>query len=128
MSRRTKKTPDPGPARPTITVCRGCCCDTAAKVPRLDHEAQLADLRTTLAGWRQRGGPTVRTRASAPTSSSPPPKAARPAGGPSVNNSGAVTDITAWVKADGPGLAEAHGILDLYTCYPSRRVGHELEG
>ena len=33
---------------PTVTVCRGCCCGTP-KVSRLDHTAQLADLRQSLA-------------------------------------------------------------------------------
>lgn len=70
---------------------------------------------------------------SAPTSSSssPPPKAARPHGRPvwlgQVNDSGAAADITAWVKDGGPGLAEPPDILDLYTFTPSRRVRHELE-
>ncbi|SDD97434.1 hypothetical protein SAMN04488581_3165 [Mycolicibacterium neoaurum] len=31
--------------RPSVTVCRGCCCGTAKKHPRIDHEAQLAELR-----------------------------------------------------------------------------------
>jgi predicted metal-binding protein len=25
---------------PSLLLCRGCCCGTTAKVPRLDHEAQ----------------------------------------------------------------------------------------
>jgi (2Fe-2S) ferredoxin len=33
----------------TVTVCRGCCCGTD-KHPDVDHEAQLATLRTGLAG------------------------------------------------------------------------------
>ncbi|MFJ9030635.1 hypothetical protein ACIRQP_19335 [Streptomyces sp. NPDC102274] len=49
MSRRGREaaTP-PGAARPTVTVCRGCCCGTP-RAPHLDHAAQLADLRTSLA-------------------------------------------------------------------------------
>jgi len=31
--------------RPTVTVCRGCCCGTAKKHPDNDHEAQIRMLR-----------------------------------------------------------------------------------
>lgn len=31
-----------------VLVCRGCCCGTAAKHPEVDHDAQLASLRTAL--------------------------------------------------------------------------------
>ncbi len=50
MSKRhpRKAAPAAGAAQPTVTLCRGCCCGTP-KIPRLDHDAQLADLRTPLA-------------------------------------------------------------------------------
>jgi GNAT superfamily N-acetyltransferase len=50
VSKRARTTVSAGPARCAVTVCRGCCCGTPASVPHLDHEAQLTDLRTTLAG------------------------------------------------------------------------------
>lgn len=56
MSRRSRRDRTAAPsqatggARCTVTVCRGCCCGTAAKVPRLDHEAQLTEVRSALAG------------------------------------------------------------------------------
>jgi len=135
VSRRSKKAaPAAGAARPTVTVCRGCCCGTAAKVPRLDHEAQLADLRTMLAGValvRRTDCLDACERANVIVIQ--PSAEGRAVGGRpvwlgQVNDSGAAADITAWVKAGGPGLADAPDILDLYTFNPSRRVRHELEG
>lgn len=134
MSRRSKKAaPTAGAARPTVTVCRGCCCGTAQKVPFLDHEAQLADLRSSLAGVA-----TVRRvdcldaceRANVIVIQ--PSADGRTAGGRpvwlgQVNDPGAAADITAWVQSGGPGLAEPPAILDLYAFTPSRRVRHELE-
>ncbi|MEV0915750.1 (2Fe-2S) ferredoxin domain-containing protein [Streptomyces sp. NPDC049967] len=134
MSRRSKKAaPAPGSVRPTVTVCRGCCCGTAVKVPRLDHEAQLADLRTMLAGVamvRRTGCLDACERANVIVVQ--PSAEGRQAGGRpvwlgQVNDPGAAADITAWVKDGGPGLAEAPDILDLYAFNPSRRVRHELE-
>ena len=135
MSRRSKKAaPAAGAARPTVTVCRGCCCGTAAKVPRLDHEAQLADLRTMLAGVATvRRTDCLDACERANVIVIQPSAEGRAVGGRpvwlgQVNDSGAAADITAWVKAGGPGLADAPDILDLYTFNPSRRVRHELEG
>ncbi|RPK80057.1 hypothetical protein [Streptomyces sp. ADI98-10] len=50
VRRRTAAATGAVRARCTVTVCRGCRCGTVAKVPRLDHGARLADLRTALAG------------------------------------------------------------------------------
>ncbi|MFE9570555.1 (2Fe-2S) ferredoxin domain-containing protein [Streptomyces sp. NPDC006692] len=134
MSRRTRKTaPVSGAARPTVTVCRGCCCGTPAKVPRLDHEAQLTDLRTqlaTVATVRRTDCLDACERANVIVIQ--PSAEGRKAGGRpvwlgQVNDPGAADDITTWVKNGGPGLAEAPDILDLYTFTPSRRVRHELE-
>ncbi|MDJ0344924.1 (2Fe-2S) ferredoxin domain-containing protein [Streptomyces sp. H10-C2] len=134
MSRRTKKAePAAGAARPTVTVCRGCCCGTAVKVPRLDHEAQLADLRTMLAGVAMvRRTDCLDACERANVIAIQPSTEGRAAGGRpvwlgQVNDPGAAADIAAWVKNGGPGLAEAPDILDLYTFNPSRRVRHELE-
>lgn len=50
MSRRPRKdVPAQGVPRPTVSVCRGCCCGTG-KIPGVDHAGQLARLRTGLAG------------------------------------------------------------------------------
>lgn len=132
MSRRSKKAaPAAGAARPTVTVCRGC--GTAAKVPRLDHEAQLADLRTSLAGVAMvRRTDCLDACERANVIVIQPSAEGRQVGGRpvwlgQVNDPGAAADITAWVKDGGPGLAEAPDILDLYAFNPSRRVRHELE-
>ncbi|MFD7015751.1 (2Fe-2S) ferredoxin domain-containing protein [Streptomyces sp. NPDC059161] len=134
MSRRTRKAaPSPGAARPTVTVCRGCCCGTAAKVPRLDHEAQLTDLRTQLAGVAMvRRTACLDACERANVIVIQPSAEGRKAGGRpvwlgQVNDPGAAADITAWVRNGGPGLAEPPDILDLYAFSPSRRVRNELE-
>jgi hypothetical protein len=36
-----------------------------------------------------------------------------------------VTDVADWIKAGGPGIADAPPILDLYEFAPSRRVRAE---
>jgi (2Fe-2S) ferredoxin len=134
VSRRGKKAAaTAGPARPTVTVCRGCCCGTAEKVPRLDHEAQLAELRTSLAGVAMvRRTDCLDACERANVVVIQPSADGRKAGGRPVwlgrvNDPGAAADITAWVKGGGPGLAEPPAILDLYAFTPSRRVRHELE-
>ncbi|MFE9503391.1 (2Fe-2S) ferredoxin domain-containing protein [Streptomyces anthocyanicus] len=135
MSRRTRRdraASSVGAARCTVTVCRGCCCGTAAKVPRLDHEAQLADLRSALgdiAAVRRTDCLDACERANVIVIQ--PSADGRKAGGRpvwlgQVNDPGAAADITTWVKEGGPGLAEPPGILDLYAFQPSRRVRAEL--
>ena len=134
MSRRSKRaTPETGAPRPIVTVCRGCCCGTPAKVPRLDHEAQLTDLRTQLAGVamvRRTGCLDACDRANVIVIQ-PSAEGRRAGGRPvwlgQVNDPEAAADITTWVKNGGPGIADAPDILDLYTFSPSRRVRHELE-
>ncbi|MFE6152194.1 (2Fe-2S) ferredoxin domain-containing protein [Streptomyces sp. NPDC057889] len=136
MSKRSRRAaPDPvsGAAapRPTVTVCRGCCCGSP-KVPGLDHTAQLRDLRRALDG-----SATVRVtdcldaceRANVIVVQ--PSTAGRKAGGRPVwlglvNDPDATADITAWIEGGGPGLTEPPGILDLYAFKPSRRVRAEL--
>ncbi|MFF0294712.1 (2Fe-2S) ferredoxin domain-containing protein [Kitasatospora sp. NPDC004615] len=129
MSRRTETE-----SRCTVTVCRGCCCGTTAKVPRLDHEAQLVDLRTSLAGIAMiRRTDCLDACERANVIVVQPSAEGRRAGGRpvwlgQVNDRDAAADITAWVAAGGPGLAEPPDILDLYAFQPSRRVRAELEG
>lgn len=43
-----------------------------------------------------------------------------------VNDPDAARDITAWVEAGGPGLAEPPGVLDLCAFHPSRRLRRTL--
>ncbi|MFF2848859.1 (2Fe-2S) ferredoxin domain-containing protein [Streptomyces sp. NPDC058001] len=119
-------------ARPTVTVCRGCCCGTS-KVPYLDHEAQMSDLRSLLAGVamvRRTDCLDVCERANVIVIQ-PSPEGRRAGGRPvwlgQVNAPEAAADITTWVKNGGPGLADPPDILDLYTFSPSRRVRHELD-
>ncbi|MGW2512885.1 (2Fe-2S) ferredoxin domain-containing protein [Streptomyces scopuliridis] len=131
MSRRSREaaTP-PGAVRPTVTVCRGCCCGTP-KVPRLDHAAQLADLRTSLAdvaSVRRTDCLDACERANVVVIQ--PSAEGRRAGGRPVwlglvNDPDAAADITAWVRDGGPGLADPPEILGLYTFTPSRRVRRE---
>ncbi|MFH8475897.1 (2Fe-2S) ferredoxin domain-containing protein [Streptomyces sp. NPDC018000] len=130
MSRR--KAPAQAEPRCTVTVCRGCCCGTA-KIPGVDHTAQLAALKTGL-------GPVARVRAvncldaceQANVIVVQPSTAGRAAGGRPVwlglvNDPDATADIAAWVRAGGPGLAEPPEILDLYAFGPSRRVRRAVE-
>ncbi|MFI8859435.1 (2Fe-2S) ferredoxin domain-containing protein [Streptomyces prasinus] len=132
MSKRTRRTaPAAGASRPTVTVCRGCCCGTP-EVPGLDHTAQLRDLRQAVGG-----AATVRVtdcldaceRANVIVVQ--PSAEGRRAGGRPVwlglvNDPDATTDITTWIKDGGPGITDPPGILDLYAFRPSRRVQAEL--
>ncbi|MEW2491889.1 (2Fe-2S) ferredoxin domain-containing protein [Streptomyces sp. NPDC048411] len=134
MSRRTRKAAAPaqGAPRPTISVCRGCCCGTP-KIPDVDHAGQLATLRRSL-------GEVATVRAvecldaceQANVMVVQPSAEGRRAGGRPVwlglvNDPDAVADIVTWVEAGGPGLADAPDILDLYTFRPSRRIAQELD-
>ncbi|PJE99640.1 hypothetical protein CUT44_03840 [Streptomyces carminius] len=141
MSRRNRRTATtspagsgPGTERCTVTVCRGCCCGSA-KVPGLDHAAQLRDLRRALEGTA-----TVRVTdcldacEQANVIVVQPSPAGRAAGGRPVwlglvNDPGPaddIADITAWVERGGPGLADPPGILDLHAFTPSRRIRGRL--
>jgi hypothetical protein len=134
MSRRDRaaRAASAQPALPTVTVCRGCCCGTP-KIPRLDHAAQLRDLRAALAGnaslrvvdcldaCEQANVVVVQ----------PSPEGRRAGGRPVwlglVNDPDATTDVAAWTRAGGPGLADPPDILDLYAFQPSRRVRQGVE-
>ncbi|MFJ8443500.1 (2Fe-2S) ferredoxin domain-containing protein [Kitasatospora griseola] len=136
MSRRAREkaaAPAPGTAaRCTVTVCRGCCCGTP-KIPRLDHAAQLTGLRTALAGTANVRPVTCLDACEHGNVIVVQPSAeGRKAGGRPVwlglvNDLEATADITAWIEAGGPGLAEPPAVLDLYAFQPSRRVRAELE-
>ncbi|MFB7944709.1 (2Fe-2S) ferredoxin domain-containing protein [Kitasatospora phosalacinea] len=138
MSRRSRtkaaEVPAQGAAaaRCTVSVCRGCCCGTP-KVPRLDHAAQLAELRAGLAEVAAvRPVPCLDACEHANVVVVQPSAEGRRAGGRPVwlglvNDRDASADITAWIAAGGPGLAEMPAILDLYVFSPSRRVREQLD-
>ncbi|WP_406129447.1 (2Fe-2S) ferredoxin domain-containing protein [Streptomyces sp. NBC_00989] len=132
MSRGKDRAADRAAPSCTVTVCRGCCCGTA-KVPGVDHAAQLAALKAEL-------GSVARIRAvncldaceRANVIVVQPSPSGRAAGGQPVwlglvNDPDATADIAAWVRAGGPGLAEPPDILDLYAFGPSRRVRRDIE-
>ncbi|MEV6762579.1 (2Fe-2S) ferredoxin domain-containing protein [Streptomyces sp. NPDC051105] len=132
MSKRARRAATaPGAAQPTVTVCRGCCCGTP-KTPGLDHTAQLRALRQQLAGVatvRVTNCLTACERANVivvQPSAEGRSNGGRPVWLGLVNDPDATTDITAWIREGGPGLADPPTILDLYAFRPSRRVQGEL--
>jgi len=128
MSGRQGSTRRQGPAGLLVTVCRGCCCGTAAKHPDVDHDAQLDQLR--------RGLPeTTRMRVSDCLDACErsnvvvvtPSAAGRRAGGRpvwlgEVLDPCSTTDLAAWAAAGGPGLADPSQALDGHGFRPPRRV------
>ncbi|MGW2354039.1 (2Fe-2S) ferredoxin domain-containing protein [Actinacidiphila glaucinigra] len=133
MSRHSKKAdPTAGTARPTVTVCRGCCCGTTEAVPHLDHAAQLADLRASLAGLATiRLADCLDACERANVIVVQPSAEGRRAGGRpvwlgEVNDPDATGDIAAWIEKGGPGLADSPGTLDLYAFTPSRRADRQI--
>ncbi|WP_433453596.1 (2Fe-2S) ferredoxin domain-containing protein [Streptomyces sp. CA-142005] len=134
MSRRTRKAApaSAGPARCTVTVCRGCCCGTP-KIPGLDHAGQLSRLRQALADNAQvRVTGCLDACEHANVIVVQPTAEGRVAGGRPVwlglvNDPDAADDIAAWIAAGGPGLADPPGVLDLYEFTPSRRIRQAVE-
>lgn len=134
MSRRDRgasPVTGPGALRPTVSVCRGCCCGTP-KIEGVDHAGLLAALRRSLDGVA-----TVRVVDcldacdQADVVVVQPSARGRGAGGRPVwlglvNDVDVIADIAGWAEAGGPGLADPPGILDLYEFRPSRRVRQEL--
>ncbi|MCI3156321.1 (2Fe-2S) ferredoxin domain-containing protein [Streptomyces sp. GB4-14] len=137
MSKRSpRRVPAPGAGagaeRPTVAVCRGCCCGTP-KIPGLVHAAQLRDLRQAVGGAaRVRVTDCLDACERANVIVIQPSATGRRAGGRPVwlglvNDRDATADIAAWVASGGPGVTDPPGILDLYTFSPSRRVRAELD-
>lgn len=129
MSRRDRRATTP--PRPTVSVCRGCCCGTQ-KIVGVDHAGLLAAVRGSFDGIA-----TVRVVDcldacdQADVVVVQPSAEGRRAGGRPVwlglvNDTEAIADIAGWVAAGGPGLVDPPGILDLYEFRPSRRVRQEL--
>ncbi|MGV9565126.1 (2Fe-2S) ferredoxin domain-containing protein [Streptomyces sp. NPDC003480] len=119
-------------ARCTVTVCRGCCCGTL-KVPGLDHRAQLTHLRESLVDVANvRPVDCLDACDQANVIVVQPSAEGRKAGGRPVwlglvNDPAVAREITAWVKAGGPGLADPPDILDLYASTPSRRIRQQID-
>jgi (2Fe-2S) ferredoxin len=108
-------------AHPTVTVCRGCCCGTTHKHPRIPHAEHLARLKRAVQGHAN-----VRiTDCLGPCEQSnvvviSPSRLGRAAGGrPSwfgfVLDTAAIDDLADWISTGGPGLAEHPTSLELYT-------------
>jgi (2Fe-2S) ferredoxin len=107
----------------TVSVCRGCC--GTGRIPAVDHAGQLARLREGLVGvCRVRATDCLDACDHANVIVVRPSAAGRAVGGRPVwlglvNDPDAVADITAWVRAGGPGVAEPPGVLDLYAFMPN---------
>ncbi len=116
-----------------VTVCRGCCCGDAAKIPGVDHAGQIPKLRAALDGAAPvRASECLDVCDQANVVVVQPSPAGRAAGGRPVwlglvNDDEALADIAAWIRAGGPGLADPPGVLDLYAITVSRRVREGLE-
>ena len=106
--------------RPTVTVCRGCCCGTSKKHPDTDHEAQLSVLRglmREIADLRITDclGPCERSNVLVVS----PSQDGHRRGGRStwlgyVFNEDASSTIAEWVRGGGPGLADLPRSLRRY--------------
>ncbi|MFJ9815394.1 (2Fe-2S) ferredoxin domain-containing protein [Streptomyces sp. NPDC101151] len=110
---------DPVPCR--VVVCRDCCCGSP-KVIGVDHAAQTARLRAEVP---VRISACLDVCEQANVIVVQPSAAGRAAGGRPVwlglvNDPDAAEDITAWVRAGGPGIAPLPEILDLYAFTPPR--------
>ncbi|WP_405013972.1 (2Fe-2S) ferredoxin domain-containing protein [Kitasatospora sp. NBC_01539] len=134
MARRPRNQAPAAPAPVTVTVCRGCCCGTSAKHPGVDHGGQLARLRE---GVGEAG--TVRAvdcldacGHSNVVVVSPSAEGRRAGGRPVwlgwVLADDMIDDVVGWVKAGGPGVVPAPGVLDLQEFTVSRRVRDGLPG
>jgi hypothetical protein len=109
----------------TVTVCRDCCCGSLRKHPSVDHDAQLAALRADLE-------PHHRVRVSECLDVcaqsnvivvQPAPQArregARPVWFGLVLDDAVLGDLTAWVRAGGPGAEPLPPILELSVITPA---------
>ncbi|MFI9722708.1 (2Fe-2S) ferredoxin domain-containing protein [Streptomyces sp. NPDC052396] len=127
MTRRNRKAAHAtaGAARCTATVCRGCCCGTP-RSPGSTTPPKLAQLRAPLAGQAQVR--VVKCLGACEHANlivvQPSPEGRKAGGRPVrlglVNDPDATTDIAAWIRDGGPGLAEPPGILGLYAFTPRR--------
>ncbi|MDQ1727384.1 MAG: hypothetical protein QOK14_1429 [Frankiaceae bacterium] len=120
--------PQARPDRPTVTVCRGCCCGDPGEPSAGGAAGRLARLRDELAD-------TARVRVTdcldvcdmADVLIVSPSAAGRIRGGRPVwlgrvLDDGAISDVIAWARAGGPGIGEQPVTVELYEFSPSRRI------
>ncbi|OEU87528.1 hypothetical protein DB35_25280 [Streptomyces abyssalis] len=122
MSGEAEAAETTGRAPCRIVVCRDCCCGSP-KVTGLDHAAQTARLREE-APVRVSGCLDVCDQANVivvQPSADGRAAGARPVWLGLVNSADATEDVTAWVRAGGPGIAPRPEILDLHAIAPPRR-------
>ncbi|HEY2220473.1 hypothetical protein [Actinomycetospora sp.] len=118
---------------PTVTLCRGCCCGTERKHPGIDHAGQVERLRSgTVDAGRVRVSDCLDACAQSTVAVVSPSTAGRAAGGRPVWLLGVLDrdtedEITAWVQAGGPGVAEPPGLLDLRVFTPARRIRNQMD-
>ena len=94
-----------------LTVCRDCCCGSADKHPEVDHDAQLAAIRSAVgARHRIRVSECLKVCERSNVVVVHPTPAAR-RGGARLVHLGDVLDealveaVAAWLDAGGPGAA-----------------------
>jgi hypothetical protein len=109
-------------------VCRDCCCGTERKHPGVDHAGQLLALRAA-------AGRADAVRVSECLDAcgdsnvvivTPSPDGRRRGGRPTwlglINDEGSLADVTAWIRAGGPGIAPMPAPLELNAIQPPRRA------
>ncbi|MEV6397977.1 (2Fe-2S) ferredoxin domain-containing protein [Streptomyces sp. NPDC051907] len=105
-----------GPRPCTLVVCRGCCCGDARKHPGTDHQGQLDRLRA--AGVQVRTSDCLGPCGQANVIVVQPSTEGRRRGARAAwigwaLDDDCVDDVLAWVRAGGPGMAEAPQTLTL---------------
>jgi hypothetical protein len=133
MATGKKRGPGGAGSGPTVTLCRGCCCGTERKHPGVDHAGQVERLRDDTAGaGRVRLSDCLDACAHSTVAVVTPSPTGRAAGARPVWLLGVLDratedEITAWVRAGGPGVADPPGMLDLRIFTPARRVRAQLD-
>jgi hypothetical protein len=118
---------------PTVTLCRGCCCGTERKHPGVDHAGQVERLRRDTDGTgRVRLSDCLDACAQSTVAVVSPSPAGRAAGGRPVWLLGVLDrdtedEISAWIRAGGPGVADPPGMLDLRIFTPARRIRQQMD-
>lgn len=113
----------------TVTVCRDCCCGSPTKHPGVDHDAQLDGLRAALEPVHR-----VRTSLCLDVCSQSnvmvvqPGSAARRGGARPVwfglvLDDAVVSDLVAWIRSGGPGVAGLPAVLELSVITPPVLTG-----